>query len=98
MNSHGNSFTKTWSRTPSYVTVSSFWRGRQASAVLIFTGACGIGAVEGKNFQKKPTENAVDTSRMLAELQKTAALLAGNLGSSIGLRLLDSQSTFQFFS
>ena len=51
-----------------------------------------------KAFEKKPVENAADTSRMLAELQKTAALLAGNLHSTIGLRLLDRQSTFQFFS
>jgi type IV secretion system protein VirB4 len=51
-----------------------------------------------KSFERKPQENNVATSRSLAELQKTAILLAGNLGSSIGLRLLDSQSTFQFFS
>jgi type IV secretion system protein VirB4 len=51
-----------------------------------------------KSFECKPQENNVATSRSLAELQKTATLLAGNLGSSIGLRLLDSQSTFQFFS
>ena len=51
-----------------------------------------------KAFEKKPVENAADTSRMLAELQKTAALLAGNLNSTIGLKLLDKQSTFQFFS
>jgi type IV secretion system protein VirB4 len=51
-----------------------------------------------KGFDRKPQENASDTSRMLAELEKTSALLAGNLGNSIGLRLLDKQSTFQFFS
>lgn len=51
-----------------------------------------------KAFERKPEENAAATSRMLAELEKTAALIAGNLGSSIGLRLLDRQSTFQFFS
>jgi type IV secretion system protein VirB4 len=50
------------------------------------------------SFRSKPNENAASTSRMLAELQKTATLLAGNLGSAIGLRLLDKQSTFQFFS
>jgi len=51
-----------------------------------------------KSFERKPAENAAFTSRMLAELQKTAALLAGNLSTSIGLRLLDKQSAFQFFS
>ena len=51
-----------------------------------------------KSFERKPAENAASTSRMLAELEKTGALLAGNLASSIGLRLLDKQSAFQFFS
>ena len=51
-----------------------------------------------KSFDRKPAENAASTSRMLAELDKTAALLAGNLASSIGLRLLEKQSIFQFFS
>jgi type IV secretion system protein VirB4 len=51
-----------------------------------------------KGFDRKPQENSADTSRMLAELEKTAILLAGNLGSSIGLRLLAKQDTFQFFS
>jgi type IV secretion system protein VirB4 len=51
-----------------------------------------------KSFERKPNENAASTSRMLAELQKTATLLVGNLGNSIGLRLLDKQCTFQFFS
>jgi len=51
-----------------------------------------------KSFDRKPAENVASTSRMLAELGKTAALLAGNLASSIGLRLLEKQSVFQFFS
>ncbi len=53
---------------------------------------------KAKAFEKQPAENAAATSRLLAELQKTAALLAGNLSSSIGLCLLDKQRTFQFFS
>lgn len=51
-----------------------------------------------KAFERSPNENALATSRMLAELEKMAALLAGNLASSIGLRLLEKQSAFQFFS
>ena len=51
-----------------------------------------------KSFEREPDENAASTSRMLAALQKTATLLAGNLGNSIGLRLPDKQGTFQFFS
>lgn len=50
-----------------------------------------------KAFDKTPDVNAADTSRMLAELKKTAALLAGNLHSTIGLRLLDKQSTLHLF-
>jgi type IV secretion system protein VirB4 len=51
-----------------------------------------------KAFERKPNENAADTSRMLAELQKTATILEGHLGNSFGLRLLDKNTTFQFFS
>jgi type IV secretion system protein VirB4 len=51
-----------------------------------------------KAFDRRPQENAAATSRMVAELEKTATLLAGNLGSTIGLRLLDKQGAFQFFS
>jgi type IV secretion system protein VirB4 len=51
-----------------------------------------------KTFERKPQENAVDTSRMLADLEKTATLLEGHLGSSLGLRLLGKADTFQFFS
>jgi type IV secretion system protein VirB4 len=51
-----------------------------------------------KVFDREPKENAVETSRMLANLQKTATILEGHLGSILGLRLLDKNSAFQFFS
>jgi type IV secretion system protein VirB4 len=51
-----------------------------------------------KARERKPRENAADTSRMLADLQKTATILEGHLGSLLGLRLLDKNGTFQFFS
>ena len=51
-----------------------------------------------KAFQQKPKEHAADTSRMLAELEKTATILEGHLGGSLGLRLLDKNAAFQFFS
>jgi len=51
-----------------------------------------------KAFERKPQENAAANSRMLADLQKTATILEGHLGSLLGLRLLDKFSTFQFFS
>jgi len=49
-------------------------------------------------FEQKPKDYTADTSRMLAELQKTATILEGHLGSTLGLRLLDRNATFQFFS
>jgi type IV secretion system protein VirB4 len=51
-----------------------------------------------KSFVRKPDENTAATSGMLAELEKAAALIAGNLGNSIGLQLLNKQNVFQFFS
>src|SRR5579875_286691 len=49
-------------------------------------------------IQQKPNENAYETSRMLTELEKSAALIEGHLASAIGLRRLDKNETFQFFS
>jgi len=51
-----------------------------------------------KAFERKPQENSADTSRMLVELQKAATILDGHLGGLLGLRPLDKNSTFQFFS
>ena len=51
-----------------------------------------------KAFERKPQENAADTSRMLADLQKTATILEGHLGNLLGLRPLDKTGVFQFFS
>ena len=53
---------------------------------------------QAKAFQRKPDENIADTSRMLSDLEKTATLLEGHLGSSLGLRLLGKADAFQFFS
>jgi len=49
-------------------------------------------------FERKPQENAVDTSRMLADLEKTATILQSHLGNSLRLRLVGKAETFQFFS
>jgi type IV secretion system protein VirB4 len=49
-------------------------------------------------FEHKPHEHSAGTSRMLAELQKTATILEGHLDSLLGLRMLDKNTTFQFFS
>jgi type IV secretion system protein VirB4 len=49
-------------------------------------------------LSRKPKQQAADTSRMLAELEKASTILSSHLGSSIGLRLLDKTDTFQFFS
>jgi type IV secretion system protein VirB4 len=53
---------------------------------------------KAKAFKRKPQENAIDTSRMLSDLEKTATILQSHLGISLGLRLLDKGETFQFFS
>jgi type IV secretion system protein VirB4 len=49
-------------------------------------------------FEQKPKEHTASTSRMLADLEKTATILVGHLGTSFGLRLLDKTATFNFFS
>lgn len=51
-----------------------------------------------KAFERKPQENVLDTSRMLADLQKTATILESHLGSALGLKMLDKSAAFQFFS
>jgi type IV secretion system protein VirB4 len=51
-----------------------------------------------KAFDRRPDENSVDTSRMLADLGKTAVVLESHLGSSLGLKLLGKGQAFQFFS
>jgi len=49
-------------------------------------------------FARKPKEHATDTTRMLADLEKTATLLEGHLSSSLGLKLLEKDTVYQFFS
>jgi type IV secretion system protein VirB4 len=49
-------------------------------------------------FARNPKQHDVDTSRMLADLEKTAMLLEGHLGSSLGLKLLEKNAVYQFFS
>ena len=51
-----------------------------------------------KAFERTPKDNALETSRMLSDLEKTASLLEGHLGSSLGLRMLGKNAAFQFFS
>ena len=51
-----------------------------------------------KAFEQKPKENAHENSRMLADLEKTATLLEGHLGTSLGLRLLSKNAAYKFFS
>ena len=53
---------------------------------------------KAKAFERKPQENAVDTSRMFADLEKTAVILQSHLGSSLGLTLIGKAEVFQFFS
>ena len=53
---------------------------------------------QGSPFSNKPSENAEDNSRQLAELLNAAAILESHLGHSIGQQLLDKAKAFQFFS
>jgi len=49
-------------------------------------------------FTRKPKEHGTDTTRMLADLEKTATLLEGHLSASLGLKLLEKNGVYQFFS
>jgi type IV secretion system protein VirB4 len=51
-----------------------------------------------QSFERTPKNNALETSRMLSDLEKTATLLAGHLCSSLGLSRLGKKEVFQFFS
>jgi type IV secretion system protein VirB4 len=51
-----------------------------------------------KAFEQKPKEHTASTSKMLADLEKTATILVGHLGASFGLRRLDKGAAFHFFS
>jgi type IV secretion system protein VirB4 len=51
-----------------------------------------------KPFQQKPQENAYENSRLLAELEKSAALLESHLFGNVGLKLLGKNESYQFFS
>ena len=51
-----------------------------------------------KAFEQKPKKHTASISRILADLEKTARILAGHLGASFGLRLLDKTAIFLFFS
>jgi type IV secretion system protein VirB4 len=53
---------------------------------------------KAKAFEREPQENTADTSRMLAELQKTATILESHLGNALGLRWVQKNDVFQFFS
>jgi type IV secretion system protein VirB4 len=53
---------------------------------------------KASSFASKPKEHDADTTRMLADLEKTATLLEGHLGASLGLKLLAKNDTYQFFS
>jgi type IV secretion system protein VirB4 len=49
-------------------------------------------------FAHQPKEHAANTTRMLADLEKTATLLEGHLCGTLGLRLLEKNAVYQFFS
>jgi type IV secretion system protein VirB4 len=52
----------------------------------------------GPSFERKPKEHAADNSRRLAHLEKLASLLQGHLGGSLGLKLVEKNGIYGFFS
>ena len=52
----------------------------------------------GKAFSSKPQDQKQSLGRQLFELQKAATILEAHLSDSIGLRLLDKERAFRFFS
>lgn len=50
------------------------------------------------SFARRPQEHTAETSRMLATIEKLASLLEGHLASSLGLKLLAKNTSYQFFS
>jgi len=57
-----------------------------------------IEPAKAQSFERAPKEQDISASRMLVELEKAATLLAGNLHSLLGLKLLAKEDTFRFFS
>ena len=49
-------------------------------------------------FERKPKEQAGQSSRCLGELLKAATILEANLGHALGLKLLRKEQAFRFFS
>ena len=52
----------------------------------------------GEAFSSKPQDKKQSLGRQLFELQKAATILEAHLSDSIGLRLLNKELAFQFFS
>ena len=51
-----------------------------------------------KGLSRKPKEEAAESVRMLANLEKAATILVSHLSSTIGLEQLDKEKAFQFLS
>ena len=80
------------------MTVSHTWTRRRPFGRIDLHWCLTLEPSQAKAFQRKPDESAADTSRMLSDLDKTATLLEGHLGSSLGLKLQGKTEAFQFFS
>src|SRR6266702_3955696 len=65
-------------RKYSQVIVSRSLRKRQASAASTYW-CLTLEPSKVRAFERKPQENAIDTSRMLADLEKTATILQSHL-------------------
>jgi len=49
-------------------------------------------------FSTKPKEQAGENAKLISALQKAATTLVGHFKEKIGIRLLEKEATFQFFS
>jgi len=52
----------------------------------------------GNPLCRNPKEQRIATDRQLFDLEKAATILESHLNDSIGLKLLDKERAFQFFS
>ena len=50
-----------------------------------------------QGLRRKPSENAIATTRLLTELEKSAAILEGHLGTTLWLKRVCRAEAFQFF-
>ena len=82
----------------SRTTASPFWSKTAAFRRIDLHWCLTLEPSKVKAFERKPQENAVDTSRMLADLEKTATFLRVISAVRLDCGCSDKDEAFQFFS